>query len=369
MRVRNLICALASVVSFLTAWPASPLDGHPPMLWEGIAVYRDLAYGPRPDAQGEGEGYTSEMTKRHPNGYPMNSHRTGQFFDLLADARGIRPDAPVYVHLHGGAWCQAFDKDGESLTYLRRFVQKGFVVVNANYLMPMDVLDGTRKLERTPGATYPAMMRDLDDLATYLKRDFLPAIGVRPTTFVLGGGSAGGHLATLYGYDQANPGWMNLNLRHDYPVGIVVDVVGPTDLASDDFTKPILKKDFSSMSMFNEWATDRLLTLLGWLTDEDLRARLQQGDAEGVRQTLARFSPNRMVNAKTPPTVMAYCRLWPWSDSDGCVPTSAYFDLKERLEKAGVPHRADLRSWRLHGWLRSGYEQWVVDNVSELLKE
>ena len=171
----------------------------------------------------------------------------------------------------------------------------------------------------------------------------------------------------LYGYDQANPSHLGVGLRHDYPVGVVVDVVGPTDLASDDFTAPFLRGEVGALTMFDKGMLDRFVTLLGWLTDDDLRGRIGRGDIDGVRGVLARFSPNRMVTKDSPPTVFAYCRKFPWSDTDGCVPTSAYYDLKSRLTAAGVPHRGDLRSWRIHGWLRAGYEQWVVDSARALI--
>ena len=105
----------------------------------------------------------------------------------------------------------------------------------------------------------------------------------------------------------------------------------------------------------------------GWLTDDDLRGLIARGDIDGTRRVLAHFSPNRMVTKGSPPTVFAYCRRFPWSDTDGCVPTSAYYDLESRLTAAGVPHRGDLRSWRIHGWLRAGYEQWVVDSARALI--
>ena len=343
-----------------------PFRGIRPDRWEGIAIYRDLRYGPRDDAPGEGKGYRSPMTGQTPDGRWYHTHRTGQFFDLIVPEKGYSPDAPVYVNFHGGAWSQAFDKDGESMWYLKRYADAGFVVVNADYMMPMDVLDVSRAPERNPEATFLTILRDIDTLAGHLKDDLLPAIGVRPTKFAIGGGSAGAHIAALYGYDQANPAHLGVGLRHDYPVGVVVDVVGPTDLASDDFTAPFLRGEVGALTMFDKGMMDRFVTLLGWLTDDDLRGRIGRGDIDGVRGVLARFSPNRMVTKDSPPTVLAYCRKFPWSDTDGCIPTSTYYDLKSRLETAGVPHRGDLRSWRIHGWLRAGYEQWVVDSAREL---
>jgi len=360
-----LFAAVGCVTSLLASSRigTATFRGIRPDLWEGIAIYRDLRYGPRDDALGEGKGYASPMTAQTPDGRWYNTHRTGQFCDLIVPAKSVSADAPVYVHFHGGAWCQATDKDGESMWYLKRYADVGCVVINADYMMPMDVLDASRPLKRNPDATFLTILHDIDLLASHLKYDLLPAIGVTPTKFMIGGGSAGGHIAALYGYDQANPSHLNAGLRHDYPVGVVIDVVGPTDLASDDFSKPFLKGEIGALSMFDKKSIDRFVTLLGWLTDDDLRARIARGDIDGTRRVLECFSPNRMVTKDTPPTILAYCRLFPWSGTDGCVPTSTYDDLISKLKAAGVPHQGDLRSWRMHGWLREDFERWVVDGA------
>jgi len=366
LRLLIAACVAQALVSVSAAGVGKDVvRGVRPEVWHGVAIYRDLRYGSRDDAPGEGKGYQSPISGQTPDGRVYHTHRSGQYCDLLVSERGFARDAPVYVNLHGGAWCQPSDKDGESLSYLKRYVDKGFVVINANYMLQMDVLDVSRPLTCRTNATFIAMLHDIDALASWLKAELLPEIDVAAAKFAIGGGSAGGHLATLYGYDQANPDHLRAGLRHDLQVGFVVDVVGPTDLASNDFCKPFLEKDYPLFSLFNDWSVERLQILLGWLTEDDLRARIKRGDLDGARAVLARYSPNRMVVNGTPPTILAYCRTFPWSDSDGCVPTSSYFDLMEKLKSAGVPHKGDVRSWRLHGWLRDGFEQWVVDCAKE----
>ena len=362
-----VVTALAALASPSTnAITAFSPDRSPDAVWRGMRIYRDVAYGPRGDAPGEGEGYRSPFTGQHPDGRSFHTHRSGQFFDVLVDDKtGFRPDAPVYVNLHGGAWCQPFDKDGESFEFFRMLVERGFIVVNADYQLQNDVTDSHRPLECRPHATFRDMLRDIDDLGTFLKNDFLPRVGVKARTYAIGGGSAGAHLVTLYAYDQDNPTALNLGLRHDFRVGFVVDVVGPVDLASQDFAAPLLKHDLPIGSMFNEWAVDRLVTLLGWLVEDDLRARIGKGDAEGVRKALAKYSPIYLVTPKSVPTILAYCQLFPFAKTDGCVPTSSYYDLCARLKEANVPYAGDIRTFRLHGMLRSGFMTWLADRVGE----
>ena len=345
------------------------------VVWEGVRIDRDIAYGPRGDAPGEGNG---------------RAHRSGQFFDFLVDAgTPPRTDAPVYVNLHGGAWCQPFDKDGESLAFFKLLVARGFVVVNANYQLQNDVTASGTMPPRRPHATFHDMLRDLDDLGTFLVRDFLPRHGVKARSCALGGWSAGAHLALLYAYDQDHPGARSQQvatlplqqpvllpeqqtttlsgrfpLRHDLRVGFAVDVVGPVDLADDDFIAPLLGRRAPFGTWWDAAATDRLLTLLGWLVDDDLRGRRARGDEDGMRAVLARFSPTRLVTPRTVPTILAYCRRFPFAGTDGCVPTSAYYGLRERLETAGVPVAGDIRTFRSHGRLGEGYTVWLADQIA-----
>ncbi len=342
-------------------------ETSPSVVWEGVRIVRDIAYGPRGDAPGEGEG---------------RAHRSGQFFDFLVDAGAPpRADAPVYVNLHGGAWCQPFDKDGESLAFFKLLVARGFVVVNANYQLQNDVTASGDLPPRRPHATFHEMLRDLDDLGTFLVRDFLPRRGVRARSCALGGWSAGAYLALLYAYDQDHPGVLGVPrsqqvatlplqrttpfpLRHDLRVGFAVDVVGPVDLADDDFIAPLLGRRAPFGTWWDAAAADRLVTLLGWLVDDDLRGRRARGDVDGMRAVLARFSPTRLVTPRTVPTILAYCRLFPFAGTDGCVPTSAYYGLRERLEAAGVPVSGDIRAFRSHGRLGEGYTVWLADQIA-----
>ncbi|MGN0852135.1 MAG: hypothetical protein ACI4Q3_02025 [Kiritimatiellia bacterium] len=363
---------LASALAAPSAADASAArapDRRPDAVWQGVRVYRDLAYGPRGDAPGEGEGYTSPFTGKTPDGRPFHTHRTGQFFDLLVGEKdGFRPDAPVYVNLHGGAWCQPFDKDGESLAFFKLLVDRGFIVVNADYQLQNDVTDAARAPERRANAAFRDMLRDIDDLGTFLKTDVLPGLGVNARAYVLGGASAGAHLATLYAYDQDNPAALNLGLRHDFRVGFVVDVVGPVDLAGTDFVAPLFGQPPPLGTFFDARTVDRLLTLLGWLVEDDLRARVEAGDVAGVRAALGRYAPINLVTPQSVPTILAYCQLFPFAKTDGCVPTSTYYNFRGKLRKAGVPHAGDIRTFHAHGQLRAGFTVWLADRIAEFAR-
>ena len=342
-----------------------PADLKPSSVWKGMRIYRDIAYGPRADAPTEGEAYKSPWTGRDWTGHVYHSHRSGQFCDVFAAEGEIPAGAPVYLNVHGGAWSQPWDKDGEGLRYILKLVKKGFVVFNMNYQLQEDVITRGNEVSRRPHATFDDLVRDIDAMVGFLKDDFLPKMGLAPRAIALGGGSAGAHLSMLYAWDQDNPSVLNLNLRHALRIGFVVDMVGPSDLTSDDFLLPQFERKFPRGSFFDEQALERFFTLFDWLTDADLSTLFARDERDAVRAALRKYSPIHLVTPKSVPAILAYCQRWPFAKTDGCVPTSAYYDLMEKLAAYQVPHAGDIRTFRLHGLLGEGFEQWVADRVGE----
>jgi len=341
---------------------------RPAIDWNAIEMSFDRRYGPRDDAPGEGtSAYSNDYSRVRHDGHLCHTHRTGQFCDIVTRRGGVPADTPVYVNIHGGAWSEIADKDGEDFSFLAALVERGFVVVNMNYAMQEPLFHpktGARAKKRE-GATYDTMLRDIDRCVSYVKHELAPSLGLKPERIAIGGGSAGAHLACLYAYDQALPERLSLGLRHELEVGFVVDVVGPTDLASEDFSAPLLKDEYELFSMFNKESCDRMVSLFGYLVDVDLRALLAKGDLKRAREVLARYSPLRMITPKTPPTILAYCRTLPWSKTDGCVPASTFYEHCQALAAAGVPYAGEIRSWRIHGWLRDDFTLWLLDRIAE----
>ncbi|WP_241987697.1 alpha/beta hydrolase [Cryobacterium sp. TMT1-66-1] len=102
--------------------------------------------------------------------------------DVLVPKREAGADPlPVYVYFHGGGWTSG-DKD--PLTkYCASQAAEGMVVVNANYRMATRFQLGH-------------MMKDGNAVLDWVARN-IAAYGGDPTRIVLGGDSAGGHIAAL----------------------------------------------------------------------------------------------------------------------------------------------------------------------------
>jgi len=359
----------AFVASAVSAWLAFSgcRTSRPSFDWNRITFTIDRRYGPRDDAPGEGTGaYTNRISHlRAHDGHLVHSHRSGQFYDVIRLKDPLPAHTPVYVNLHGGAWSDIADKDGEDFLFLARIAEMGFVVVNMDYQLQEPLYQpgtGARAKER-PQASFDDMLRDIDTCVSHVKHTLAPSLGIRPGGIAIGGGSAGAHLACLYAYDHSRPEVLGLGLRHELPVAFVVDVVGPTDLADPDLAKPFFEKDYTFGSFLNDETCDRMVSLFGYLVKTDLRALIAKGDLEGARGRLAHYSPINLIGPRAAPTILAYCRVFPWSRDDGCVPVSTFYAHCRRLEENGVAHEGDIRSWRLHGWLREDFTGWLLDRI------
>lgn len=95
--------------------------------------------------------------------------------------RDAAESLPVYVYFHGGGWTSG---DKSPLTkYCASQAAEGMIVVNANYRM------ATR-------FQLSHMMQDGNDVLDWVARN-ISDFGRDPTRIVLGGDSAGGHIAAL----------------------------------------------------------------------------------------------------------------------------------------------------------------------------
>ena len=353
-------------VLFLAA--VATLCGKAPHGVDGtMHVYRDFAYGSRGDLKGEGDKYPVWKDFK---GAPYHTHRSGQYFDVyLPEAPGKVPSgAPVLLYLHGGAWCMRWDKDAEGYQMIKRLCEKGFVVCSMDYQLQNDVITDEKATCR-PNATFADMLRDIDLMVTHMKR-FLPSVGVKPAKIAIGGGSAGAHLSALYACDQANPGVLGLALRHDIPIGFELDVIGPVNLMSEGMREAALAAAKACIET-GRAPTDmsgRFVTLLGWLAGTDVFAAYRNGGERELLAILHRWSPLSLVTPKTPPFVLAYNKIHPFSGTDGMVETSNCTDMEEALAKVGVESASRFCWFRFHGMFNDRQLDWIAETCIDFAK-
>lgn len=128
-------------------------------------------------------------------------------------------DAPVLLHVHGGAWSIG-DKEHQGIPLMLHMAARGWVCVTINYRL-------------SPREAFPAHLVDVKRAIAWI-RDHVSAYGGDPDFVAITGGSAGGHLAALAALTPNDPEYQpgfeeaDTTLQAAAPHYGVYDVAGAT---------------------------------------------------------------------------------------------------------------------------------------------
>lgn len=370
--MNNKAMALVSLAAVFAAGPLSALQptdlskleklphGKENAIGVQLRVFRDLAYSTRDDQADEGKGYVAR-------GRGQGKHRSGTYFDVYAAeslfaSPAARAKTPVFIFLHGGSWSQSYDKDVACHELLRRIAAKGYFVLSMNYQLQNDSVEAGAQTKREK-ATFGDMLVDIDSMVTYLKKN-LPAIGLPTDKIVIGGESAGGHLAMCYAWDQGVSGFPKVKLRHDLKISCVTSIVGPTDLTEGRLAE-FMFSGFGKMIPIPQ--VQGMAKLMGWLTDADLMGM----DGEAGKAVVRKWAPSNYIKKTSCPAILAYACDGPTvhpNSSDMLVPVSNFTSLTNKLSAAGVSYDAKLfmntKHWEVatNGAKGQGVE-WLADRL------
>ena len=122
----------------------------------------------------------------------------------------------AFIYFHGSGWFLS-DKDFGTRPFFRHLVAQGHTVMDVAYRL-------------CPEVDMYGMMGDVKRAIAWMKTN-ASHYGVNPEKIVLGGGSAGGHLALLAGYAPQHPDLTPDDLKStNLSVCGVISYYGPTDL-------------------------------------------------------------------------------------------------------------------------------------------
>jgi acetyl esterase/lipase len=219
----------------------------------------------------------------------------------------------VFIFFHGGAWYM-MDKDMFTRPLFRHLVAQGHTVMDVAYRL-------------CPEVDICGMVGDAKRAINWMKAN-ASRYGVDPAKIVLGGGSAGGHLALLAGYTPQHPDLTPEELRGaDLSVCGVISYYGPTDMLAEfqhtnqqrlelEDLPPVPIGPDSTMSVRPaDWRMDVLLG--GWPQD--------------ALSTYQLASPSTHVHPDCPPTLLIQ------GNQDLITPVDATCALHTKLVEAGVP--------------------------------
>ena len=219
------------------------------------------------------------------------------------------------------------DKDMLTRLFFHHLIAQGHTVMDVAYRL-------------CPEVDIYGMIGDVKRAIAWMKAN-ASRYGVNPDKIVLGGGSAGGHLALLAGYTPENPELTPGDLKNaDLSVCGVISYYGPTDmlaeyqhtnqerLLSDDLPPVSIGPDSTLTVLPATWRMDALLG--GWPKD--------------ALPTYQLASPSTHVHPDCPPTLLIQ------GNQDFITPVGATCALYTRLLESGVPAINVVFPWTDHAF-------------------
>jgi len=227
---------------------------------------------------------------------------------LLADVWTPPPGVPssglAFVYLHGSDWYM-MDKDFGTRPFFRHLTTQGHLVMDVAYrLYPETDMNG--------------MVGDVKRAVAWMKTN-AARFQIDPARIVVGGGSAGGHLALLAAYTADHPDLTPDELRgRDLSVRAVISEYGPTDLAAcyahtQQHITTVGKKRQSIEELQPRAGSGRWLRKafkdydrlgMNRPTETGTFYNLLGGHPDDAPELYARFSPQTYVGPDCPPTLL-----------------------------------------------------------------
>jgi len=252
--------------------------------------------------------------------------------DVWQSPSGVRPSGLAFVYFHGSAW-HLLDKDYGTRPFFGHLAAQGHVVMDVAYrLCPETDLFG--------------MVGDVKRAVAWMKRHS-EHYGVRPERIVLGGGSAGGHLALLAAYAPQERRFVPDDLSgDDTSVRAVVAYYGPCDLRATREhllrrqPQPVRRKDVRAELPPGPAAKanpapirsfEQIGAAMAGLSVDDMMGNLVGGSPTEVPEMYDLASPLTHVGPHCPPTLLFQ------GEHDSLVPVESDRLLYRKLQEAGVP--------------------------------
>jgi acetyl esterase/lipase len=230
----------------------------------------------------------------------------------------------AFVYLHGSSWYY-LDKDFGTRPFFRHLVAQGHVVMDVAYRL-------------CPEVDIYGMIGDVKHAVAWMKEN-ASRFGVEPDKIVIGGASAGGHLALLAGYTPEHPAFTPEELKDtDLSVCGIVSYYGQTDLLVE-YEYLDLEKLFAGLPPVPTGPD----TVLG-MRDVGRMDILLGGHPQDSPHLYEIASPPTHVHPGSPPTLLIQ------GDKDLFIPIDATRAHYSKLVEAGVPAVNVVLPWTNHAF-------------------
>lgn len=231
-------------------------------------------------------------------------------FDLYVPADQTQETYGLIVYLHAGGFSGGDKSDDAAM--LEWLCSLGYVAAGINYTLNSD---------ENPNANVYTMSLEIRDSIPYVIEE-AAKLGYIIDRMAISGGSAGGCLALLYAYRDAESA--------PVPVKMVFEMVGPSSFYPEDWSNYGLDQDSESAAAFFSYMTGKTVT----------------ADMIGTPkydETLKPASALLWIDENTVPSVLAYGKY------DTVQPYAASVRLADALEVAGVDHKYFVMEHSGHG--------------------
>lgn len=195
---------------------------------------------------------------------------------------------PTLVFIHGGGWVLGSKEPFFNEGFFLHFLNRGWNVVNVEYRL------GKNTAPQAADDAVCAVKWIIENAEKYF---------IDPDNIVLGGASAGGHLALIAGLMGSTPGSHTCSFNDEVKIKAIINWFGVSDLVN-------LNEQLKN----SEWNYT-----LEWIGDPDKVAGISQ-----------KYSPIYYINSNTPPIITIH------GDSDSIVPFNQAERLHKALEKAKI---------------------------------
>lgn len=251
--------------------------------------------------------------------------------DVWQPNETVTPSSLAFIYLHGSAWA-LLDKDIGTRSFFQHLAAQGHVIMDVAYRLAHET-------------NLMGMVHDVKRAVVWMKEN-AKRYGVNPTTIIVGGGSAGGHIALLAAYTANNPQFIPNELDgKDMSVCGVVSLYGPTDLKAMYYhtNQNLIPRSSSSSEkkaapmQFPKWLTKRMgKAFYRFHFDKDFAnagvfASLLGGHPNECPEQYSLYSPVTRVNPQCPPTLLLH------GEHDTMAPLNATRILHTRLVDEKVP--------------------------------
>ena len=246
--------------------------------------------------------------------------------DVWSPPEGVAPSGLGFIYLHGGGY-SAFDKGGPTEPWFRHLAAQGHVVMDVSYRL-------------IPETTVPGMQGDVKRALAWLKRS-ADRYGINQNTIVLGGGSAGSHLALLAAYAPYHPLFTPEDVRGaDLSVRGVVGYYNAGDYRLESkaaISKTALEQTLTGLltNLLKRWSRSEIAVDDTGAWDAQL---FLGGRPDEWPELYRQISPIVHVGTDTPPTLQfvgehdVYVSGTGFASGIGAAPA-----LHRKLREAGIP--------------------------------